>query len=468
MLARICLLAGLIVTCLGPSQQPALAGESELKPVTYSVADLVIPINVEGNHATKSRVTASLPASFEANLVHAIATGIDPASWAEVGGPGTIRYCKDRMELAVVQTPANHERIADLLALMRRFNALEVALEVRMLTVPDSLFAHLESDFGIHLDWIQLPCTGSQRACASEKTVAFISASEDARLTEAFESDRRAHVFCAPKVTVFNGQAASVTVGDTKFFTTKVTKQVGEAGQVFDVAVQEPFEVGFKMVARPVVSADRRFIRVAFDISNTELAPQVPLVPVQLLIPPVEKNSDGPVVFKMNLQKPQLNTQQIASTVVVPDGGTAVFCGLVKKPNPHAKADGSAIAKIPYVNRLFSEPAGYAEPSRVLIMVTPRIIINDEMSAPPPVAVRSVSQPPRVPPAPTSGIVPVVYTAVPAPALPMPSGPSRTTTLVSDLLKAYDEACAAGYANEAERLARAALALDATCFHGRR
>jgi hypothetical protein len=39
---------------------------------------------------------------------------------------------------------------------------------------------------------------------------------------------------------------------------------------------------------------------------------------------------------------------------------------------------------------------------------------------------------------------------------------------LAELLSAYDAACAAGRADEADRLARAALSLDPTCFRNRR
>jgi hypothetical protein len=50
------------------------------------------------------------------------------------------------------------------------------------------------------------------------------------------------------------------------------------------------------------------------------------------------------------------------------------------------------------------------------------------------------------------------------------SEPCGTARALAELLRAYDEACAAGRTQEAARLAQAALVLDPTCFarrHGR-
>jgi hypothetical protein len=47
-------------------------------------------------------------------------------------------------------------------------------------------------------------------------------------------------------------------------------------------------------------------------------------------------------------------------------------------------------------------------------------------------------------------------------------GAEPTAKIVADLLHAYDTACAGGRGEEADKLARAALILDPTCFHRKR
>jgi type II secretory pathway component GspD/PulD (secretin) len=468
MLARGFLLSGLLVTCLCLWQQPALAGQGELITVTYPVGDVVIPINVEGTCSTRSPVTNSLSTSFEANLVHAITTTIAPQTWASAGGQGTIEYRPAGRALVVVQTQDNQEHIADLLAVLRRLNALQVVLEVRMLKVPESFFARLGSEFDIHCD-IQVPAAGSSAgqgkseegqvqtvrpAASSCENLAFMTRDQDVRLTRAIQMDRRCEFLAMPKITVLNGQAASLNFADTKHF---LTRPITEDGHVFKVPQQKPFEIGLKMNARPVVSADRRFVRVALDITKTDLAADVPPVPVQFLIPPAGKNSSPGESLQVFI--PQLSTQHLASTVSVPDGNTVILCGPAKKSCGRVECGVPVLSNIPYLDRCFRNVAYSTELTRCLIMVTPRIIINEEEEQ------IFLS---KIPPIPRKGLKKeIVQTAYPAPQTlpqPMPTGPSRTANLVGELLKAYDEACAAGHAEEAERLARAALALDATCF----
>jgi general secretion pathway protein D len=477
--ARIWLVGALLATCLYASQQPALAGSGDFKSVTYPVADVIIPIKVDGSGSTKSPVMDSLRPSFEANLVHAITTTIDPASWADAGGNCTIKYCKEGMALAITQTVENHERISDLLAAMRRFNGLEVALEVRMLKVPEPFLARLESDFDIHFDihvdslaradrasekqeWSEEGPAPASRPTRVSYSVAFMTHDQELRLAKAIGPDRRCQLLAMPRLTVFNGQAATITVQDTRYFKTRMSDVPTPNGDVLRVPVQEPFKAGCALEARPVVSADRRFVRVALDFTRSEIASQVPLVPVQVAMP--GKGKSVSAVETVFLQRPIVNMQHLATTVAIPDGGTAMFCGPVKKPNTHAQADGNVMGKIPYFNRLFTNAAYDSEPSRVLFMVTPRIIINEETEQ---IFLGKIPPIPREQ-APKKEIVQAVYPAPRTLPQPIPATPSRTACLVGDLLKAYDEACAAGHADEAERLARAALALDATCFQSRR
>ncbi len=55
----------------------------------------------------------------------------------------------------------------------------------------------------------------------------------------------------------------------------------------------------------------------------------------------------------------------------------------------------------------------------------------------------------------------------PHPMMPDPSAKDQSA-VVAEVLKAYDRACVEGRTSEARKLARAALIIDPTCFHGRR
>src|SRR5207253_2529295 len=81
------------------------------------------------------------------------------------------------------------------------------------------------------------------------------------------QGDRATNVMQAPKVTVFNGQAANINVGDEKLCLANVETQrdgVTTAGQ-------ELMDLGFSAKLLPVVSADGKFVRLHLDVNSTTL-----------------------------------------------------------------------------------------------------------------------------------------------------------------------------------------------------
>ena len=62
--------------------------------------------------------------------------------------------------------------------------------------------------------------------------------------------------------------------------------------------------------------------------------------------------------------------------VVVPDGGTVVMGGLKYMTEGRNEFGPPVLSKIPYLNRLFKNVAYGREGRSILIMVTPRVIIN--------------------------------------------------------------------------------------------
>ena len=84
------------------------------------------------------------------------------------------------------------------------------------------------------------------------------------------------------------------------------------------------------------------------------------------------------VVFTQLIQQPVVNQINITTTVSVPDGGTVVMGGLKRLSESRSEYGPPILSKIPYINRLFKN-VGYGRSSEsLLIMVTPRIIIQEE------------------------------------------------------------------------------------------
>jgi type II secretory pathway component GspD/PulD (secretin) len=306
----------------------------------------------------------------------------------------------------------------------------QVVVEVRLLSVSESVLERVGIDFAT--------------------SPAFLDARQLRHLLEAAQGDRRCSLLQSPQLALLEGQIGSIDTTESQFFMTDVN--VERAGDRCLIRPKnEPVKLGFRMTARPVVSADRRFVQLALNMNYTELASSTSyLLPVEIRLPRgKEKPGNTPDKNRMTfyLQQPTFATLAIENTVNLPDGNTVVFAG--KKVVETRNETGTPVlSRIPYVNRLVRN-VGYAQESgALLVMVTPRILPSAGPS--------------------TDGVRPASFTSAhPTPSKPCPSGScvrGRQTIILAELLRAYDEACSAGRREEAERLARAALVLDPACF----
>jgi type II secretory pathway component GspD/PulD (secretin) len=371
-------------------------------------------------------------------LIRLITNTIAPQTWTSVGGQGTIEFFPIGMALVINQTPDIQEQVAELLQALRRLQDQEVAVEMRFITISESFFERIGLNFNINIrnnqtkyepqlvsqqfkpfgfinhftpsnfisgltpagtftQDLNIPIPNNSFNMAIppfgqypnipgnngglSMGLAFLSDIEVYLFMEAAQGDSRTNVMEAPKLTMFNGQFATITIADLQFFVTSVTvAQVG--GQVVFVPQNNPIPTGgLTMGILPTISADRRFVRLSVTPTLTQLANNnVPLFPVTTFITPIfEGGAVGqPIPFTQFLQQPALNTITVNTTVNVPDGGTVLIGGLKRLLEGRNEFGPPILSKIPYIDRLFKNIGYGRDAESLMIMITPRIIINEE------------------------------------------------------------------------------------------
>jgi type II secretory pathway component GspD/PulD (secretin) len=392
----------------------------------------------------------SLSPTREDQLIQLIQNTVQPKSWASMGGQGTIDYFPMTMTLVINQTPDIQEQIADLLAALRRLQDAEVAVEIRLISIAEGFFERIGVDFNINIvndkgtqkfqpmitsgqfkpagfinDFtpqhflsgltpagtftsdLGIPITTSSYGMAIppfggfpnipggnggiDLGLAFLSDIQVYMFLEAAQGDQRTNVMQAPKLTLFNGQRATLTVSDQQFFVTSATVYVVNGSPVFVPSNQQFSTGGIVINVQAVISADRRFVRMNFDgvdpvtgrpgIAITNLASAtVPLFPIVQLVPTVLDGgiTTSPVAFTQFFQQPVFNTVSVVTTVAVPDGGTVLLGGLKRLSEGRNEFGPPVLSKIPYLDRLFRNVGYGREVQNLMMMVTPRIIINAE------------------------------------------------------------------------------------------
>jgi hypothetical protein len=195
---------------------------------TYPVSDLLFGVPKQVTVDLRKKTARAEPrkdGEFTQGIVdfdglrQLVLTTVEPDSWDEKGGQGSLRFYETTLSLVVRQTQSVHEQIRELLEQLRRLQDLQVCLAVRSIETSvlkdQALAKKLAPGTPVLLDPQQL---AALQAAANQKKA-----------------------WDAPKITLFNGQTASLIL-----------------------PAKGDVEVGLDLC--PVVSADRRFVRLATSL----------------------------------------------------------------------------------------------------------------------------------------------------------------------------------------------------------
>lgn len=368
------------------------------------------------------------------SLTTLIQQTIDPDSWQQNGGSSTLNPYPSNLSLVVSAPQTTHEKITDLLESLRRLQDLQVTIEVRFITLTDNFFERMGVDFDIKLDdnvtalppedqgnsvavglgtnFNNLPFTptadldltfrqggftpaipafgGFDAATAGTFGFAILSDLEMFFFMEAAQGDQRTNVLQAPRVTMFDGQFASINDTVSRPFVTGLTPIVAD----FAVAQQPVIVVlneGTILNVQAVVSQDKRFVRLTLNPTFTRIdrvdtftfeGTETTRTGTNVLDPTGavtgSRNNEERIKTGTTVQQPSQAQTSVQTTVSVPDGGTILLGGIKRMREGRIERGIPILSKIPYVNRLFRNQAIGRETSTLMMTVTPRIIIQEE------------------------------------------------------------------------------------------
>jgi len=250
----------------------------------------------------------------------------------------------------------------------------------------------------------QLPGLPDPAASAANFGFAILSDIEAYFLIQAAQGNTRSNVMQAPKVTLFNGQQAFVSDTRQRPFVTAVIPVVGD----FSAAQQPVITVlneGTAVNVQAVVSNDRRFVRLTLvpffsqigrveqfqfegsrstkskssdeksgsDVELPGMNGLVGMTSGQAANRELELQSNGTTI-----QLPEFLFTTVTTTVSVPDGGTVLLGGIKRLREGRNEFGVPILSKIPYINRLFKNVGLGRTTDSLMLMVTPRIIIQEE------------------------------------------------------------------------------------------
>ncbi len=377
-------------------------------------------------------------ATLEQDLIKLITSTIAPMTWSDVGGPGTIQYFPTGSALVINQTPDILEQVTTLLEQLRNLQDLEVAIEVRLVALSEAFYERIGVDFNMNITQnttkyqpnittgnfspfpfinspnafkgavfgltpagtftpdLNIPIStssfgqaiptfgGFQNSPGQDGGVsfglAFLNQIQVFLFLEAAQGDRRINIMQAPKLTMFNGQSASLNVTTQQFFLLNLNV-ISANGQIVFQPQNTPIPLSMFMTLQPVITGDRRFVRLNINQTMRNLvSTNIPLFPTTAFVTPFYYGgyTGTPVPFTQYIQQPSISTLFVQTTVAVPDGGTVLLGGLKTLAENRNEFGPPVLSKIPYLNRLFKNVGYGRESQSMMMMVTPRIIINRE------------------------------------------------------------------------------------------
>lgn len=350
-------LAVLVSSANAQAAEKKSAESDELVTVTYSVADLVIPVEMDVASGRREK-----QATLEAELMRLICTTVAPETWQDRGGPATIQYFPLGMGLVVRQTPAIQEEVCELLRALRRLQDTEIAVQIMIISV---------SEEGLN----RLP--EAQRPDRTKSKAMIMDADEVRDFLLTLQGDQATAVMQAPKITMANGQRAKLAVGDTLICVTDVEVS-REGDRVIIRPKKETVDAGVHCILRGVASVDRDMVSLALDMHMTGVEELSPARPVILTAEPKDGEQVETIAARITHKVQRL---RVARTLKIPDGHTAVlYAGQVARDASPISVDRDDACFISCLQRWL----GHTKPEspHFFVLATPRVIVNSEASQP--------------------------------------------------------------------------------------
>lgn len=374
------------------------------------------------------------------NLIDLIKGTIAPDDWDDTNGDGSIQAFVPNLSLIVSNTQQVQDQIQDLLEKLRELNDVQIVVEVRFVILTDNFFERVGIDFDFRLNDNSglnpnaLPDEVTQSALVGREAVpegftpsgdldvafgqnsfasaipqfggfdaqtaanfgfAILSDIEVFLLIQASKGDTRSNVTQAPVVTMFNGQSASINDGAQRPFVTSVVPVVGD----FAVAHQPVISLlpdGTSLNVQATVSHDRRFVRLSlvpffsqvtdvqtFTFSGTRTTRTASDSLLEDLLNQAGIGNNNlqeleTVDEGTTIQLPVISFTTVNTVVSVPDGGTVLMGGVKRMSEGRTERGVPFLSNVPYVNRLFKNVGIGRQTQNLMMMVTPRIIIQEE------------------------------------------------------------------------------------------
>ncbi|MEO0651683.1 MAG: hypothetical protein AAFZ65_13485, partial [Planctomycetota bacterium] len=177
-------------------------------------------------------------------------------------------------------------------------------------------------------------------------------------ILRAIEKTEQIELVNDQQLSVFNTQRSFVSVINQRAYIQDFDVEVATGQAIADPVINVLIE-GVVLEVRPTISQDRKYIRMEIRPTVAEVAS----------LTPFSTNLGGTVGQPVEFELPELEVQSIATTAVIPDGGSILLGGLSRIRNVERRAEVPWLAKIPVVGFFFKEEGYNDENESLMILI---------------------------------------------------------------------------------------------------
>jgi type II secretory pathway component GspD/PulD (secretin) len=189
---------------------------------------------------------------------------------------------------------------------------------------------------------------------------------ESEMILRAVEKSDRVELVTAPRLLVHSGERANVAVTNQFAYVSGYGVEIAQASAIADPQI-DIIQEGAILDVRPVVSADRKFVKL-------ELRPTLATLQQPILSRVVGVGNGTPVT----IQFPNLTIRKVRTTVSTPDGGTVLLGGQTINELRNESAGVPILRDVPVLGFFFDRKGVSQAKHRLLILLRVNIVIPNE------------------------------------------------------------------------------------------
>jgi type II secretory pathway component GspD/PulD (secretin) len=343
------------------------------------------------------------------NLVALIQQTVEPVSWFDAGGEGSITVYENK-KLIIYHTREIHNKIGKMLEELRKALGHQVAIEARFLLVGENFLEDIGMDMNFnvnlggnvglisvdqHSSEFTLPedtgVTGSWGSVVNPPDTTgtnvmnatggfgnlLLNDLEVSIILRASQAHRDAKSLTAPKVTVLSGEMASFRVQRYRRYPYNVEidlEAIGQEDPVYQWTInyeEGSIVSGTLLNITPIITPDKK--NVLLNIV-TELRDYLGMQNYPVSLPAIGGITSG----SYNVPLPETEISRVQTRVSVPDRATLLLGGQKITVDAEREAGVPVLSKMPFLGRLFSNRSKIKDNLILLILVKPTIILREE------------------------------------------------------------------------------------------